>query len=73
MEVALDCGLISGLCMGTVVTAKILVASDELKCLIDEKGQVVTDIGSTSGVRIKLSPRELLQDLVAENDEVIQV
>nr|GMC96773.1 KH domain-containing protein HEN4-like [Ipomoea batatas] len=73
MEVALECGLISGLHKGTIVTAKILVTSHQLRCLIDEKGQVCTDIGSTSGVKIKLSPRDLLQDLVAENEEVIQI
>ncbi|XP_031121944.1 KH domain-containing protein HEN4-like isoform X2 [Ipomoea triloba] len=72
MEVASDWGLISCLCNETIVTAKLLVARHELRCLIDDKGQIGTDIRIASGVKIKLSPTDLPQNLDAENDEVIK-
>nr|GMD25633.1 KH domain-containing protein HEN4-like [Ipomoea batatas] len=73
MEVASDWGLISCLCNERIVTAKLLVARHELRCLIDDKGQIGTDIRIASGVKIKLSPTDLPQNLDAENDEVIKI
>ncbi|RAL53041.1 unnamed protein product [Cuscuta campestris] len=68
-----ECILVSGLRKGATVTAKIVVTSDELKCMGDRKGQVGADISSTSGVEIQLTSAELPQNVLAENDKVIQI
>nr|GMC69794.1 KH domain-containing protein HEN4-like [Ipomoea batatas] len=74
MEVGVDQGLIPGLGMGEIVTAKILVASDELNCLVDEEGNAGSGIlVSTSGVEIQLLQMDLHPSCATENDRVVQM
>lgn len=74
MEVGVDQGLIPGLGMGEIITAKILVASDELNCLVDEEGNVASGIiVSTSGVEIQLLRMDLPPNCATENDRVVEV
>nr|GMC57288.1 KH domain-containing protein HEN4-like [Ipomoea batatas] len=74
MEVGVDQGLIPGLGMGEIVTAKILVASNELNCLVDEEGNAGSGIlVSTSGVEIQLLQMDLHPSCATENDRVVQI
>ncbi|XP_019185695.1 PREDICTED: KH domain-containing protein HEN4 isoform X2 [Ipomoea nil] len=74
MEVGVDQGLIPGLGMGETVTAKILVALDELNCLVDEEGNTGSGIlVSTSGVEIQLLQMDLHPSCATENDRVVEI
>ena len=73
VEVGVDQGFIAGWGEGQTVTAKILVAPDQMNCLIDSEGSIASDISATSGVEIQLLGTNCVPNSGAENDEVVQV
>ncbi|XP_027076125.1 KH domain-containing protein HEN4 isoform X1 [Coffea arabica] len=73
VEVGVDQGFIAGWGEGQTVTAKILVAPDQMNCLIDSEGRIASDISATSGVEIQLLGTNCVPNSGAENDEVVQV
>ncbi|KAG5574687.1 hypothetical protein H5410_054821 [Solanum commersonii] len=55
------------------ISARILVGPHEVKCLLDEKGIVASDIGSAMGVEVQLLDAENAPNCAAENDKIVQI
>lgn len=55
------------------ISARILVGPHEVKCLLDEKGIVSSDIGSAMRVEVQLLDAENAPNCAAENDKIVQV
>lgn len=55
------------------ISARILVGPHEIKCLLDERGIVSSDIGSAMGVEVQLLDAENAPNCAAENDKILQV
>ncbi|KAG5574527.1 hypothetical protein H5410_054661 [Solanum commersonii] len=55
------------------ISARILVGPHEVKCLLDEKGIVSSDIGSAMGVEVQLLDAENAPNCAAENDKIVQI
>ncbi|KAK4393944.1 hypothetical protein Sango_1865200, partial [Sesamum angolense] len=72
IEVSLDKGVLSSLGNKENVVAKILVASDQAGCLLDEGGRIASDISITSGVDIQLTRADLLPNCAGADDNVVQ-
>lgn len=53
------------------ISARILVAPHEIKCLLDERGRVSSDI--MTGVEVQLLGAEHAPNCAAENDKVVQI
>ncbi|XP_059624116.1 KH domain-containing protein HEN4-like isoform X2 [Cornus florida] len=70
MEVSSELGLVSGLSEGEHVSARLLIASNQVRCLIDE-GRVASDISTVSGVQIQIVEGDLVPNCAAEYDQVI--
>ncbi|KAL2531284.1 RNA-binding KH domain-containing protein [Abeliophyllum distichum] len=73
VEVALDRGLIRGVGKGVNVTARILVARNQIGCLIDEGRRVASDISTASNVEIQLLGADLIPNCTVEDDKVVQI
>ncbi|KAL0350195.1 UNVERIFIED_CONTAM: KH domain-containing protein HEN4 [Sesamum radiatum] len=73
IEVSLDKGVLSSLGNKENVVAKILVASDQAGCLLDEGGRIASDISITSGVDIQLTRADLLPNCAGADDNVVQI
>lgn len=58
---------------GENVTARILVARNQMGCLADESGKVASDISTASGVEIQLLGAGLIPNCTVEDDKVVQV
>ncbi|MCD9644627.1 hypothetical protein HAX54_033014 [Datura stramonium] len=55
------------------VSARILVAPHEIKCLLDKRGRVSSDIGSMTGVEVQVLGPEHAPNCAAEYDKVVQI
>lgn len=55
------------------ISARILVGLHEIKCVLDERGIVSSDIGSAMGVEVQLLDAENAPNCAAENDKIVQV
>ncbi|XP_060184876.1 KH domain-containing protein HEN4-like isoform X1 [Lycium barbarum] len=55
------------------ISARILVGPHEIKCLLDERGRVSSDIGSSTGVEVQLLGAEHAPNCAAEGDKVVQI
>lgn len=55
------------------ISARILVGPHEVKCLLDEKGIVSSDIGSAMRVEVQLLDAENAPNCAAENDKIVQI
>ncbi|XP_011099966.1 KH domain-containing protein HEN4 isoform X2 [Sesamum indicum] len=73
IEVGLDKGVLSSLGNKENVVARILVASDQAGCLLDEGGRIASDISITSGVDIQLMRADLLPNRAGADDNVVQI
>ncbi|CAK9159933.1 unnamed protein product [Ilex paraguariensis] len=73
IEVGFDHRLISGLGKGETITARLLVASNQTSCLIDEGGSVASDISTLTGVEIQLLGGNFIPSCATENDRVLQI
>ncbi|KAI3451262.1 hypothetical protein Pfo_007927 [Paulownia fortunei] len=73
IEVGLDQGVISSLDNGESVSARILVASSQVGCLLDEGGRVAADISTASGAEIQLMGADLLPSCAEVDDNVVQI
>ncbi|KAK4367031.1 hypothetical protein RND71_014911 [Anisodus tanguticus] len=56
---------------GGSISARILVGLHEIKCLLDERGRVSSDIGSSTGVEVQLLGAE--DPNCVEDDKVVQI
>nr|XP_016448508.1 PREDICTED: flowering locus K homology domain-like [Nicotiana tabacum] len=64
---------IPGVGKGGSISARILVGSSEIKCLIAEWERVSSEIGLSRGVEVQLLGAEHAPNCAAENDKVVQV
>ncbi|CAN4114817.1 unnamed protein product [Withania somnifera] len=55
------------------ITARILVGPHEIKCLLDERGRLSSEIGLTMGVEVQLLDAEHATNCAAENDKIVQI
>lgn len=72
IEVGVNQGLIAGLSDGEIITARILVAPNQINCLND-RGRIASDISAASGVEIQLMGANPVPNCSSENDKVVQV
>lgn len=54
IDIGVEMGVVSGTGKGDTVSARLLVASKEVDCLVDDGGKVASDISSVSGVKMQL-------------------
>jgi len=55
------------------VTAKLLVPSDQIGCVIGKGGQIVQNIRSETGAQIRILKDDRLPPCALSNDELVQV
>ena len=55
------------------VTARLLVPSDQIGCVIGKGGQIVQSIRSDTGAQIRILKDERLPPCALSNDELVQV
>lgn len=72
IEVALDQGVVSSLGHGESVSARILVASSQLSCILDGDGRLASDISLAAGAEIQLMGADL-PDCSGVGDNVVQI
>lgn len=70
IEVGLDQGMISN---GESVTARVLVASGQVSCMLDDNGRFASDISIASGAEIQLMGADSLPKFAGVDDNVVQV
>lgn len=58
---------------GHQVTAKLLVPSDQIGCVIGKGGQIVQNIRSETGAQIRILKDEHLPSCALRSDELVQV
>ncbi|WJX75235.1 hypothetical protein P8452_58786 [Trifolium repens] len=58
---------------GDVVTAKLLVPSDQIGCVIGKGGQIVQNIRSETGAQIRILKDERLPLCALNSDELVQI
>lgn len=73
IEVSISHGLMPGLSEKETVTARILVAPNEIDCLVDAGGKVASDISASSDVEIQLLGANPFPDCPSDNDKVVQI
>lgn len=71
IEVAMDQGMISSLGPGESVSARILVTSSHLSCILDEDRRLASDISLASGAEILMGAD--LPNYAGVDDNVVQV
>ncbi|KAA8530735.1 hypothetical protein F0562_005331 [Nyssa sinensis] len=72
VEVGIERGHVSGMSKGEMVTARLLVSSNQIDCLIDG-AKVASDISTVSGVEIQILGVDLVPNCSSENDKVVQI
>ncbi|KAG9145995.1 hypothetical protein Leryth_015629 [Lithospermum erythrorhizon] len=55
------------------VTAKLLVSSNQIGCLLGKGGVIISDLRKSSGAYIRILGKEHISKNAAENDEVVQI
>lgn len=74
IEVSDKRGPVSGLDKGKTITARLLVASNEVSCLVDSEGKISSDISTVTGVQMQLLGGTLIGTCSTEKDDnVLQV
>ncbi|KAL7104277.1 hypothetical protein ACP275_08G234200 [Erythranthe tilingii] len=73
MEVSVDLRLISGLGKHESVSARILVGSSQVGCVMDEGGRVSPDISIATGAEIILVGPDCLRKCAQIGDNVVQI
>lgn len=73
IEVGLGQGVISSLGNGESVSARVLVASSQISCMLDDNGRVASDISIASGAEIQLLGADNLPNCAGVDDNVVQV
>uniref|UniRef100_A0A5B7C233 K Homology domain-containing protein n=1 Tax=Davidia involucrata TaxID=16924 RepID=A0A5B7C233_DAVIN len=72
VKVGIEQGHVSGMSKGEMVTARLLVASNQVDCLIDGR-KVASEISTVSGVEIQILEGDLVPNCSSENDKVVQI
>ncbi|XP_057962067.1 KH domain-containing protein HEN4-like isoform X2 [Malania oleifera] len=73
IEASIENGLISALNKGVTVTVKLLVASNQINCLIGEGGVVVSEIREATGAEVLILGGDPVPNCASENEEVVQI
>ncbi|GAA0139076.1 RNA metabolism protein [Lithospermum erythrorhizon] len=55
------------------VTAKLLVSSNQIGCLLGKGGAIITDMRKSSGAFIRILGKDVIPKNAAENEEVVQI
>ncbi|CAN1302848.1 KH domain-containing protein HEN4 [Linum perenne] len=73
---AIDAGIERGLggsLKGSPVTARIVVSSNNVGCLLGKGGTIVSEMRNVTGAGIRVLGRDQLPRCVQENDQVVQI
>lgn len=56
-----------------IVTARLLVPSNQIGCLLGKGGQIITEMRKTSRANIRIPQKDELPSIAGENDELVQI
>ncbi|KAL3527565.1 hypothetical protein ACH5RR_012221 [Cinchona calisaya] len=73
VEVGVKQGFMAGLGEGKTISARILVAPNQINCLIDDGRRVASDVSAAFGVEIQLMGADPVPNCSSENDKVVQI
>ncbi|KAF7803776.1 KH domain-containing protein HEN4-like isoform X1 [Senna tora] len=73
IEAGIEKGLDSGLNQGSSVTARLLVQSNQVGCLLGKGGSIVSEMRKATGANIKIIGADQVPKCASHNDQVVQV
>ncbi|KAI3850271.1 hypothetical protein MKW92_000483 [Papaver armeniacum] len=73
VEVGVEKGLESGPKKGAPVSARLLIPTSQVGCLIGKGGTIITEIRTTTGAFIRILNGDQVPKCASENDEVVQI
>ncbi|KAI3895839.1 hypothetical protein MKW98_025630 [Papaver atlanticum] len=73
VEVGVEKGLESGPKKGAPVSARLLIPTSQVGCLIGKGGTIITEIRMTTGAYIRILGGDQVPKCASENDEVVQI
>ncbi|RWR74130.1 KH domain-containing protein HEN4-like protein isoform X1 [Cinnamomum micranthum f. kanehirae] len=73
IEAGYEKGLDSGSGKGAPVAARLLVASNQIGCLMGKGGTIIADMRKATGANIRILGGDQVPKCASENDEVVQV
>lgn len=71
VEVSSEMGSLSGVEMEKTITARLLVASNEVSCLLDAEGKISFDIRTATGVQMQLLVGTLDETCATDYDDYV--
>lgn len=73
VETGIEKGLDSGSNKGSSVTARIVVPSNQVGCLLGKGGAIVSEMRKATGANIRIIGGSQVPKCALENDDVVQV
>ncbi|KAF8411351.1 hypothetical protein HHK36_003898 [Tetracentron sinense] len=73
VEAGIEKGLESGTAKGAPVSARLLVPSNQVGCLLGKGGTIISEIRKVTGAGIRILRGDQVPKCASENDEVVQI
>lgn len=73
VEAAIEKGIDSGLNKGSSVTARLVVPSNQVGCLLGKGGVIVSEMRRATGASIRIIGADQVPKCASDNDQVVQV
>lgn len=73
VETGIEKEIDSGLNMGSSVTARLVVPSNQVGCLLGKGGVIVSEMRKATGASIKIIGTDQVPKCASDNDQVVQV
>ncbi|XVE66618.1 hypothetical protein DITRI_Ditri08aG0092800 [Diplodiscus trichospermus] len=73
LEASIEKGIDSGLGKGSNVTARLVVPSNQVGCLLGKGGVIISEMRKVTGTSIRIFGTDQIPKCVNENDQVVQI
>nr|KYP63080.1 KH domain-containing protein At4g18375 family [Cajanus cajan] len=73
IEAGFEKGLDSGLSKGSTVTARLVVPSSQVGCLLGKGGVIVSEMRKATGASIRMIGTDKVPKCASDNDQVVQI
>jgi len=73
VEAGVEKGLDLGTKKGTSVSARLVVSSNQVGCLLGKGGAIVSEMRKATGTNIRIIGHDQAPKCVSENDQLVQV
>jgi len=73
IESGFERGLDSGLSNRSIVTARLVVPSSQVGCLLGKGGLIISEMRKATGASIRIIGTEQVPKCASDNDQVVQV